>query len=78
MLDSVLDRFADHEFVVIDGFNDCVVGVVEDVGGLHLLYSLSRMFDMDREVVLSEDYFYFNVMPLSSLEGGPVFLEDLG
>jgi hypothetical protein len=83
MLSKILDRLSDHEFVRMDGFDAAVVNVAETSKGLHLLYSLSAIHSIlinEHECENYDDcaeWYYANMLDLSSLEGGPIFLEDI-
>lgn len=46
MLNEILDRFPDLNFVKLESFDQAVVGVVEDRQGLRLLYSLDSVFEL--------------------------------
>ena len=71
MLEQIIERF-DGEFVVIDGYDHCVMGVVETSGGLHLVYDFEKMGDTFGDGDWLE-WYSFNVLPLSMLDNGPVF-----
>lgn len=83
MLEQILENLPDHEFVIIEGHDAAVIGVAEDSAGLHLLYSLSKVYAIlieDHRCESHDDcseWYYHNMMSLSNLENGPIFMEDM-
>lgn len=82
MLKKILEQLPDSELILIDGHDNAVVGLVETADGLHLLYKVSVIFENLIKVHGFESYqdcqewYQFNMLDLSRLEYGPVFLED--
>lgn len=82
MLDKILEAYPDHGLIKMDGYNEAVIGVVESANGLHLLYSLTRVFDImerDFDIIELEDkqeWYSYNMLSLSQMENGPMFQED--
>lgn len=81
MLEQILERFDDHGFIKLDGHDAAVRGVVENNEGLHLMYSLQAIYDeliknSDMDYDDAREFYDFNILPLSMMENGPVFLED--
>lgn len=78
----LLDHFKEFSLVKISGFDDLKVSYVFDAKGVHLLYSESSLYEIlirQEKMTFDEasDWFYYNIIDLSDLDGGPLFLEDL-
>ena len=62
-LDSILNSFPDEDFMLIDGFDDAVIGV--DTDCVRLVYDVSKMVEILCEGGMDEDeavdYFEYNV-----------------
>ena len=82
MLKDILDCYPDTEFIIIDGHDNAVVGVTETSNGLHLLYKLSTIYDNLLNVhglethTDCQEWYQFNMLDLSYLDHGPIYLED--
>jgi hypothetical protein len=83
MLNNILESLPDHNFIKIEDFDNAVIGVTETDKGMHLLYSLSSIYKIliDDHGCIDHgdchDWYYHNMLNLSSMENGPVFLEDM-
>jgi hypothetical protein len=64
--------------VVLDGFNDAIIGIVEEFGnGPRVLYSKRKIIDMlckDMELNDAEEYYNFNILGLYAGEQNAIFL----
>lgn len=89
MLKEILERFPDHNFIKMDGYDNAIIGIAENNDGLHLLYSLQKVYkelslnlkneDEDEGDIIDSchEWYSYNMLPLSTMENGPIFLEDL-
>lgn len=71
----------DRDMMLMDGFDDCEVGVVE-VGGIRIMcYSFSKIVEKLKSQGMTYDdaveYHYFNQRGAYVGEKTPCFLEDL-
>jgi len=78
MLEDIIEKYPDEEFLIADGFNDAIIGV--DEASMRLIYSVSNcieilMEDMDEEDAL--EHFYFNVSGAYMGEKTPIWCDDL-
>lgn len=53
MLERILDIFPEEEFLVVDGFNDAVIGVEND--SLKLIYSVEKCIEILKQNGSSEN-----------------------
>jgi hypothetical protein len=66
--------------VILDGFDDCIVGISEEFGnGPKIIYSKNKiiqklMVGIDYEEAL--DYYYYNILGGYFGEQNPIFLLD--
>ena len=77
MLETILDRYEDEQFLKADGFDDAIIGVDEST--MRLIYSVSKCIeilrkDMDEEDVI--EYFDFNVSGSYMGEKTPIWCYD--
>ena len=66
--------------VLLTGFNDCIVGVVEEFGGNRVLYSKEKIIQKLMEDMSEEEayeYFDYNIIGGYFGEQNPVFLSKL-
>lgn len=69
----------DHGTVACDGFDDCIIGVVESFGGLtQLLYDKQKMLTklMERDGMTEEDateFFDFNIIGAYTSPQDPIY-----
>lgn len=75
---AALEPFLDHDLLLLDGFDDCFVGVVERFGGVFAAcYDYDQiiatlMQDMDYDAAV--EFFAFNIAGAYVGEATPVFL----
>ena len=66
--------------VLLTGFNDCIVGVVEEFGGNRVLYSKEKIIQKLMEDMSEEEayeYFDYNIIGGYFGDQNPVFLSKL-
>lgn len=66
--------------VLLDGLDDCIVGITEEFGGTRrILYSKDKVLDnlMKQGMTHSEaeEYYDFNILGLYVSEQNPIFLD---
>lgn len=76
-LERILDAFPDEEFLTIDGFDDCVIGL-DDYRKI-LIYSANKILkhlrdEMDQEGAL--EYFEYNVKSAYMGPQTPIIMES--
>tara|TARA_R110000787_G_scaffold59773_2_gene135466 strand:- start:149 stop:394 length:246 start_codon:yes stop_codon:yes gene_type:complete len=77
MLQKIIEKFEESEFLKADGFDDAIIGVDEDSG--RLIYSVSKCLTILQEDMNEEDateYFYFNVSGSYVGEKTPIWCDD--
>lgn len=77
-----LEEILEDDMLVMDGFNDCVVGVAERAGGSRVLaYDtqkiVSKLVDQGMSVEEAIEFFEFNQLGAYVGEGTPVFITFL-
>ncbi len=83
MLEKLLESYPDSHFVVMDGYNEAIIGVTETNAGSHLLYSQKKVFDIlirDHGIENYEgcyEWYYHNMLDLTTIENGIVFMLDV-
>jgi hypothetical protein len=81
MLDQILEQYPDEEFVKVDGYDDCIVGVVHKAGSQPvLLYSREKLIQRTSEKESwtheeSVEWHEFNTFPAYYGDGTPAFWE---
>ena len=66
--------------VLLTGFNDCIVGVVEEFGGNRVLYSKEKIIQKLMEDMSEEEayeYFDYNIIGGYFGDQNPVFLSKI-
>ena len=77
MLQKIIEKFEESEFLKADGFDDAIIGVDEDSG--RLIYSVSKCLTILQEDMNEEDaieHFYFNVSGSYVGEKTPIWCDD--
>ncbi len=78
MLESVLEKYPDEEFLIADGFNGAILGV--DEKSMRLIYSTTKCIEILMEDMSEEEafeYFYYNVSGAYMGEKTPIFCDDI-
>jgi hypothetical protein len=78
MLESVLEKYPDEEFLIADGFNAAILGV--DEKSMRLIYSITKCIEILMEDMSEEEafeYFYYNVSGAYMGEKTPIFCDDI-
>lgn len=78
MIDSIFKENPDKLFILIDGYNDAVIGFEIDDES-HLIYNQDKMYEIMLENGFEDideciEWFYFNIQCLSGLTNGPIFV----
>jgi hypothetical protein len=79
MLDSLIERFPEEEFLKADGFDDALIGV--DELSMRLIYSVSKCIAVltERDGLTEEEaweYFEFNVRGVWVGDKTPIWCTD--
>jgi len=77
MIQKIIEKFEEAEFLKADGFDDAIIGVDEDSG--RLIYSVSKCLTILQKDMNEEDateYFYFNVSGSYVGEKTPIWCDD--
>lgn len=77
MLEEIIERYQDEEFLIADGFDEAIIGV--DNNQMKLIYSVSKcieilMRDMSHEEAV--EHFEFNVSGAYVGEKTPIYCYD--
>lgn len=77
MLEKILDNYYEENILLIDGYDDAVVGICPN--SLRLIYSIDFCLDILHQTGMSEDdaieHFQYNVMGSYVGNQTPIFLE---
>ena len=73
-LDNILEYFTEEEFIIIYGFNDCILGI--DTNSMRLIYSVDQIIlklsnDMSEEDAV--EYFEYNIQGAYFGEQTPIY-----
>lgn len=79
-LQAILDNLPDEGFVIIDGFDDAIIGVNTDSIPMVLVYSVPEMIEclMKQDMTLDEaiDFFEYNTRrSLPYVENAPILVD---
>ena len=79
-LEAILDNLPDENFIIIDGFDDAIIGVNTDNTPMRLVYSVPEMVEclMKQEMTLDEaiDYFEYNTRrSIPYVENAPILVD---
>lgn len=77
MIETILDRYEDEQFLKADGFDNAIIGVDEST--MRLIYSVSKCIEILCEDMSEEDaieYFDFNVSGSYMGEKTPIWCYD--
>ena len=77
MLETILDRYEDEQFLKADGFDDAIIGVDEST--MRLIYSVSKCIEILCKDMNEEDaieYFEYNVSGSYMGEKTPIWCYD--
>lgn len=77
---DLIDEMAEGA-IILDGFEDCIVGITEEFGGIvRLLYSTQKIINKLMEDGMSEEdaleYYSYNIYGGHYGEQNPIFLMD--
>ena len=64
MLDEIIDNYSDCELLIVDGFNNAVIGIATDFTEPRLVYSVTKCLDIlikDMNYEDAMEYFTYNV-----------------
>lgn len=74
-----IDSYAEGA-IILDGFNDAIVGITEEFGGIkRLLYSKDKILKILQENLMTqseaEEYYDYNILGLYANNQNPIFLD---
>jgi len=74
-----IDSYAEGA-IILDGFNDAIVGITEEFGGIkRLLYSKDKILKILQENLMTqseaEEYYDYNIVGLYAGDQNPIFLD---
>jgi len=74
-----IDSYAEGA-IILDGFNDAIVGITEEFGGIkRLLYSKYKILKILQENLMTqseaEEYYDYNILGLYANNQNPIFLD---
>jgi hypothetical protein len=80
LLDNILEKYDDIDFLKVDGFDSAIVGV--DEYNYKLIYSNRKIIQIlvdEHDMSLDEsfDYFYYNIIGAYHGEKTPIFMDDM-
>jgi len=77
MINDILEKYDEHQFIIIDGFDDAIIGV--DESKMILIYSVKKCIEILMEDMSCEDaleYFYYNTYNAYISDKQPMFCDD--
>ena len=79
MLEQILENYNDETFLIIDGFNDCIIGL--DEVSLKLIYSkskiINKLIEQDGiDELEAIEYYEFNILGAYMGEKTPILCSD--
>lgn len=77
MLDKIIEWFPEDDLLIIDGFDDAILGI--DEYSLRLIYSVSKCIEILEKDMTEEEaveYFDFNIKYNYIGEKTPIFCND--
>lgn len=79
MLEQIIEKYQEEEFLKADGFDNAIIGVEES--SMRLIYSIKGCIDILIDEGLSEEdaleHFYYNVSGSYVGEKTPIWCDDL-
>lgn len=74
-----IDSYAEGA-IILDGFNEAIVGITEEFGGIkRLLYSKYKILKILQENLMTqseaEEYYDYNIVGLYAGDQNPIFLD---
>jgi len=81
VVEAILDEWPDYEFLKVDGFDDCIVGVATRFGMNPVLAydrckMIEKMVKEDKMTYLeAEEYFDYNIIGAWMGENTPLFID---
>ena len=74
-----IDSYAEG-VIILDGFNEAIVGITEEFGGIkRLLYSKYKILEILQENLMTqseaEEYYDYNIVGLYDGDQNPIFLD---
>jgi hypothetical protein len=74
-----IDSYAEGA-IILDGFNEAIVGITEEFGGIkRLLYSKYKILEILQENLMTqseaEEYYDYNIVGLYAGDQNPIFLD---
>lgn len=77
MIENIMERFPDDQFLIINGFNDCIIGLDEKT--MRIIYSVKMIIDqlsVEMDSVGANEYFEFNIFNSFMGDETPIFCFD--
>lgn len=79
MLEQIIEKYQEEEFLKADGFDEAIIGV--DESSMRLIYSISKCIDILIAEGMSEEeameHFYYNVSGSYVGEKTPIWCDDM-
>lgn len=76
-------EFHGEEVILIDGHDDAIIGTGFIGGDLRVFYNSDKIIKTMKESSSgmthtdADEFFDFNIEPLSNMQGGPIFIEPI-
>ena len=78
MLNEILEKYGDEEFLKCDGFDDAIIGV--DENEYRLIYSKKHIIEilLDEEMTYEDalEHYNYNILDCYMGEKTPIFCDD--
>ncbi len=79
VLDNIIEKYPDEEFLIADGFDDAIIGV--ELNTMRLVYSVRKCIELlfeGESMNLEEalEYFHYNVSGSYVGEKTPIWVDD--
>ena len=79
ILENILETFPDEEFILIEGYEDAVIGI--QISDMRLIYSISKCIDIltsqGETLIDAIEYVQYNIIDAYMGEKTPIYCNDM-
>lgn len=76
-IDKLIEQYPDEEFLQIDGFDDAIMGVTEDMVLVYDVNKILNILALEMDMVDAKEHFLFNISGAFMGEKTPIFVETI-
>lgn len=75
---GLIEENIDEDTIVLDGFDDCIISIVESFEGNRLVYSRELIFkklveESDMTIEEASEFYYYNILGTHYGDKSPIF-----